>query len=81
MTAHAGVQTSAWVERARALAPVSGPWRAVGEQARHLPHPPFELLRDAGVFRMSVSTAIGGAEVDDATGVRVTTLLRVTPPA
>jgi indole-3-acetate monooxygenase len=71
MTTHTAVQTSAWVERVRALAPIVKQWRDVGEQERHLPRPLFEALRDAGVFRMSVSKAIGGAEVDDETVVQV----------
>src|SRR5919109_5395046 len=71
MTTHTAVKTSEWVERARALAPVVAQWRDAGEQERHLPRPLFEALRDAGVFRMSVSKAIGGAEVDDETVVQV----------
>jgi indole-3-acetate monooxygenase len=64
MTTHTAVQTSAWVERVRALAPIVQQWRDVGEQERHMPRPLFEALRDDGVFRMSVSKAVGGAEVD-----------------
>jgi alkylation response protein AidB-like acyl-CoA dehydrogenase len=71
MTTHTAVKTSEWVERARALAPVVAQWRDVGEQERHVPRPLFEALCDAGVFRMSVAKAVGGAEVDEATIVQV----------
>jgi len=71
MTVHTGVQTSAWVERARALAPTVEQWRDAGERERHLPRPLFEALRDAGVLSISGSNAVGGAEVDDETVVRV----------
>jgi indole-3-acetate monooxygenase len=72
MTSNTAAQTAAWVERARALAPAVEQWRDAGERERHLPHPLFEALRDAGVFRMSVSTVLGGDEVEDETAVRVT---------
>jgi alkylation response protein AidB-like acyl-CoA dehydrogenase len=71
MTTHTAVKASAWIERARALAPVVEQWRDVGEQERHLPRPLVEALRDAGVFRMSVPKALGGDEVEDETAVRV----------
>jgi indole-3-acetate monooxygenase len=71
MTTHTAVQMSAWVERVRALAPVVEQWRDVDEQERHMPGPLFEALRDDGVFRMSVSKAVGGAEVDQETIVQV----------
>jgi alkylation response protein AidB-like acyl-CoA dehydrogenase len=32
-----------------------------------VPRPLFETLRDAGLFRMSVPTVVGGAEVDEET--------------
>jgi hypothetical protein len=32
MTTHAAVKTSAWIEQARALAPIIEQWRDVGEQ-------------------------------------------------
>ncbi len=71
MTTHTTGKTSAWVERARALAPLVAQWRDAGEQERHIPRPLFEALRDAGVFRMSVSKAVGGAEVDEETMLQV----------
>jgi indole-3-acetate monooxygenase len=71
MTTHTAVKTSEWVERARALAPVVAQWRDAGEQERHVPHPLFEALRDAGIFSMSVPTAVGGAEVEEATILQV----------
>jgi alkylation response protein AidB-like acyl-CoA dehydrogenase len=71
MTSNTAAQTDAWVERARAVAPVVEQWRDAGERERHLPRPLFEALRDAGVFRMSVSKVLGGDEVEDETAVRV----------
>ncbi len=67
MTTITAIKTSEWVERARALAPIVEKWRDTGEQERHVPRPLFEALRDAGVFRMSVPKALGGAEVDEET--------------
>jgi alkylation response protein AidB-like acyl-CoA dehydrogenase len=71
MTTNTAVKTSEWVERARALAPIIEKWRDAGEQERHMPRPLFEALRDDGVFRMSVSKAEGGAEVDEETILQV----------
>jgi alkylation response protein AidB-like acyl-CoA dehydrogenase len=70
MTTNTAVKTSAWVERVRTLAPTVEKWRDAGEQERHVPRPLFEALRDAGVFRMSVPKAVGGAEVDEETIVQ-----------
>jgi indole-3-acetate monooxygenase len=67
LTINTAIQTHEWVERAQALAPVIEQWRDSGEQERHVPHPLFEALRDAGVFQMSVSTAVGGAEIAEET--------------
>ncbi len=53
------------------MAPLVAQWRDAGEQERHIPRPLFEALRDAGVFRMSVSKAVGGAEVDEETMLQV----------
>jgi len=71
MTTHTAVKTSKWVERAQTLAPIVAQWRGTGEQERHMPRPLFEALRDAEVFRMSVPTAVGGAEVDEVTTLQV----------
>ena len=71
MTTNTAVKTSAWVERVRALAPVVEQWRDAGEQERYMPRPLFEALRAAGVFRMSVPKAVGGAEVEEETIVQV----------
>jgi alkylation response protein AidB-like acyl-CoA dehydrogenase len=70
MTTNTAVKTSEWVERARALAPIVEQWRDASEQERHMPRPLFEALRDAGVFKMSVPKAVGGAEVDEATALQ-----------
>jgi len=71
MTANTAIETSAWVERAQELAPTVAQWRDTGEQERHMPRPLFEALRDAGVFTMSVSKVVGGAEVEEETVVQV----------
>jgi len=71
MTANMAIETSEWVERAQALAPIVAQWRDTGEQERHMPRPLFEALRDAGVFTMSVSKVVGGAEVEEETVVQV----------
>src|SRR5215831_7016283 len=71
MTTHTAGKTNEWVERARALTPVVAQWRDAGEQERHVPRPLFEALRDAGVFRMSVSKVVDGAKVDEETVVQV----------
>jgi alkylation response protein AidB-like acyl-CoA dehydrogenase len=71
MTTNMAVKTSKWVERVRALAPVVEKWRDASEQERHVPRPLFEALRGAGVFRMSVAKAVGGAEVDESTTLQV----------
>jgi alkylation response protein AidB-like acyl-CoA dehydrogenase len=71
MMTHPAVQMSAWLERAQALAPIVAQWRDRGEQDRHMPHPLFEALCDAGVFRMSAPQAVGGVELEDETVLQV----------
>jgi alkylation response protein AidB-like acyl-CoA dehydrogenase len=71
MMTNTAIKTNEWVERAWALAPVVAQWRDAGEQERHVPRPLFKALRDAGVFKMSAPTAVGGAEVDEETALRV----------
>jgi indole-3-acetate monooxygenase len=71
MTTHTAVKTSAWVERARALAPIVAQWRDAGEQECHVPRPLFEALRDAGLFSMSAPTVVGGAEIEEETVLQV----------
>jgi alkylation response protein AidB-like acyl-CoA dehydrogenase len=46
-------------------------WRDTGEQERHVPRPLFEALRDAGLFSLSVPTAVGGAAAEEGTIVQV----------
>ena len=65
MTASTAIETSAWVERVQALAPIVAQWRDIGEQERHMPRPLFEALRDAGIFSMSAPQAVGGTEVEE----------------
>jgi alkylation response protein AidB-like acyl-CoA dehydrogenase len=60
-----------WEDRARSLDPAVVAWRDTGEQERHMPRPLFEAVRDAGLFSLSVPRALGGAEVGDATVLRV----------
>src|SRR6266700_5406957 len=67
MTTNTAVKTSEFVERARALAPVVAQWRDAGEQARRLPRPLCEALRDAGIFSMAAPKAVGGAEAEEET--------------
>jgi alkylation response protein AidB-like acyl-CoA dehydrogenase len=55
---------SDWLQRARALAPTVEQFRDEGEQRRQLPGPVFDALRAAGLFRLWVPRALGGAEVD-----------------
>jgi len=71
MTTNMAVKTNTWVERAQALAPLVEQWRDAGEQERHMPRPLFEALRDAGIFKISVPTAVGGAEIEEETMVQV----------
>jgi alkylation response protein AidB-like acyl-CoA dehydrogenase len=71
MTTHTAIETSGWIGRVRALAPIVEQWRDHSEQERHIPRPLFEALCDAGVFTMSAATAVGGAEVAEATALHV----------
>ena len=71
MTTDTAIQWGEWVQRARALAPIVAQWRDAGDQDRHLPHPVFEALRDAGLYALAVPRALGGAEAEDETIVHV----------
>jgi alkylation response protein AidB-like acyl-CoA dehydrogenase len=71
MTTDTAIQWGEWVQRARALAPIVAQWRDAGDQERHLPHPVFEALRDAGLYALAVSRTLGGAEAEDETIVHV----------
>jgi alkylation response protein AidB-like acyl-CoA dehydrogenase len=55
----------------RRLTPLVERLRDDGEQQRRLPQPLFEAMRDAGLFGLWVPRALGGAEVDVETSVRV----------
>src|SRR5262249_60753555 len=71
MTTDTAIQWGEWVQRARALAPIVAQWRDAGDRERHLPHPVFEALRDAGLYALAVPRALGGAEAEDETIVHV----------
>ena len=62
---------SDWLGRARALAPTVERFRDEGERQRRLPRPVFDALREAGLFRLWVPRALGGAEIDIETMLRV----------
>jgi alkylation response protein AidB-like acyl-CoA dehydrogenase len=65
-------QMQEWVERARVLAPVVEQYRDEGEEQRHLPKPVVQAMRQAGLFSLWMPRALGGAQVDIETSVRVT---------
>jgi indole-3-acetate monooxygenase len=71
MTTDTAVERGEWVERARALAPIVAQWRDASEQERHMSHPVFEALQDAGLFALAAPRALGGAEAEDETIVHV----------
>jgi alkylation response protein AidB-like acyl-CoA dehydrogenase len=71
MTKDKTLDTNEWLERARTLAPAVARWRNDAENERHLPDALFEVLRDAGVFRISTPKAVGGAELDEWAAVEV----------
>jgi len=60
-----------WLAKARALAPLVAQYRDEGEEKRFLPAPLWQAMREAHLFRMWVPRALGGAEVDLETMVRV----------
>src|SRR5262245_27335168 len=72
MTTAAVVRTDEWVERARALAPLVAQHRDAGEEQRHLPKPIAQAMRQAGLFSLWMPRALGGAQVDLETSIRVT---------
>jgi alkylation response protein AidB-like acyl-CoA dehydrogenase len=59
------------VDTARNLAPLVREHAAEIEAKRELPRAVFEALADAGLFHLAVPKAIGGAEIDFPTYVRV----------
>lgn len=59
------------LETARKLVPMIRAAADEVEAARELPRPLFEALADAGMFHLAVPRAIGGAEIDLPTYVRV----------
>lgn len=75
MAAVAGVDRDEWVARAEALAPLVERYRDEGEALRHLPKPVAAAMRDAGLFSLWMPRALGGAQVDIETSLRVTEAL------
>ena len=53
-----------WLERARGLEPAVAQWRDAGEQLRHMPDELFEVIREAGIFRLALPKHLGGEGVD-----------------
>jgi alkylation response protein AidB-like acyl-CoA dehydrogenase len=60
------------MDRLRGLADVIEQGRDTNERERHLSRTVFEALRAADILKMSTPRAVGGAEVDEVTAVRVT---------
>jgi indole-3-acetate monooxygenase len=63
--------TARYLEAARKLQPMIRASADEIEAARELPRPLFEALADAGLFRLAVPGAIGGAEIDLPTYVQI----------
>src|SRR3712207_3073631 len=63
--------SSSLVEAARELAPLIRASADEIDKNRELPRALFEKIADAGLFHMAVPRAIGGAEIDLPTYVRV----------
>jgi indole-3-acetate monooxygenase len=63
--------TAAPVEAVRALAPLIGEHAEVIERERCLAEPVVKALTEAGVFRLFIPRALGGAEADPVTFCRV----------
>jgi len=60
-----------WLARAHEFGSIIQKYRDEAEQARQMPRPLFEALRDAGFFRLWLPRRCGGPEVDMRTLIRV----------
>jgi alkylation response protein AidB-like acyl-CoA dehydrogenase len=69
------------VAAARALVPLLESRRAETEALRRLPPDVVEALRDAGLFRLSLASELGGAELDPRRTMQVATILAAAEPA
>jgi hypothetical protein len=47
-------ERTVWLDRTRALEPAVAQWRDAGEQRRHMPDELFQVIRDAGIFRLAL---------------------------
>lgn len=65
------LETRAWLERARSLAPIVEQYRDQAEAERHLPRPLVDAMRERGLFSLWCPRSIGGAEVSIETSVLV----------
>lgn len=63
--------STAWLEAADALAPQVSALSETIETQRRLPLSLVQAMKDAGIFRMALSRAYGGSELDPLTQVRV----------
>lgn len=68
--AHAETETE-WLTKAASLAPVIEQYRDDGEANRELPQPIYLAMREAGLYKMLLSRAWGGSQIDIVTSLRV----------
>jgi indole-3-acetate monooxygenase len=66
-----GIDTQSPLEAARKLVPMVRSCADQIEVDRELPRPLFEALADAGLFKLGIPRAVGGAEIDLPTYVQV----------
>jgi alkylation response protein AidB-like acyl-CoA dehydrogenase len=64
-------ETELYLDAARRLAPLIRSCADQTEADRELPRPLFEALADAGLFKLAIPRAVGGAEIDLPTYVQV----------
>ena len=71
LTQGTSVDTRAWVEKAKQLAPLVEQYRDEAERERRLPQPLFEAVRDAGFMQMLMPRALGGDQADLSVALQV----------